>query len=121
MGAVKHDELTADGSNSEATSLCDIGDHLTYYEDVSAELGFFVNHISPDEFGIIINYIYGDSMANIMYSDAVHSYSEPIEVFCVSLWEDDICLLNEHPIIQNDFESSQQTYNGLVVSGGRDS
>lgn len=90
MGLLKQGDLIAEGSNSEETSVYVIGDHFTYYEDVSAELGFFVDHISPDELGIIFHYIYGDSMANIMYSEPVHADAEFTEVFCGSLWDGDI-------------------------------
>jgi len=119
MGSIKQGELT-DGS-SEANSVSDIGDlhseagNLTYYDDVRAELGFFVDH-TADELGIIMSHIDGDSMANIMYSDALHSCVETTEFFYGSLWDDDIWLLNEHPIIQNDFKAPQQEV-GLVVSG----
>jgi hypothetical protein len=99
MSSVKKGEATAGGSNSEATTVCDIGAHLPYYDDVSTDLDFFVDYIFPDDLGIIVNYTHGDSMANIMYSDAMHGNSETTEVFYGSLWEDDICLLNEHPII----------------------
>lgn len=115
LGSIKQGELT-DG-NSEATSVSDIGDlhseagNLTYYDDVRAELGFFVDH-TADELGIIMSHIDGDSMPNIMYSDALHAvYGESTEFFYGSLWEDDIWLLNEHPV-----EAPQQEV-GLVVSG----
>lgn len=123
MGSIKQGELT-DG-NSEATSVSDIGDlhseagNLTYYDDVRAELGFFVDH-TVDELGIIMSHIDGDSVDNIMYSDAVHGYVETSEVFYGSLWEDDIWLLNEHPVVQNACEPPQQEV-GLVVSGGAES
>ena len=120
MGSIKQGELT-DG-NSEATSVSDIGDlhseagNLTYYDDVHAELGLFMDH-TADELGIILSHIDGDSMPNIMYSDhAVHGYGENIGFFYGFLCEDDIWILNEHPIIQNDFEQPQQEV-GLVVSG----
>lgn len=120
LGSIKQGELT-DG-NSEATSVSDVGDlhseagNLTYYDDVRAELGFFGDH-TADELGIILSHIDGDSMPNIMYSDhAVHGYGENTGFFYGSLWEDDIWLLNEHPVIQNDFEPPQQEV-GLVVSG----
>jgi len=118
MGSFKQGKLTEDGSNSEAVSVCDIGD-WTYYDDVRAELGYFVEHISPDELGIIIdNYIDGDSMANIMYSDAVDGYAETPEEFYGSLWDHDIWQVNEHPVVQNDFESLQKEEVGSVVSEG---
>lgn len=119
MGSIKQGELT-DG-NSEATSVSDIGDlhsetgNLTYYDDVRAELGFFVDH-TADELGIIMSHIDGDSVDNIMFSDALHGYVETSEVFYGSLWADDIWLLNEHPVVQNEFEQPQQEV-GLVVSG----
>lgn len=90
MGAFRQGGLAEEGSNSEATSACDIGE-WTYYHDVHAELDCFVEDISPYDLGVIIdNYIDGDSMANFMYSDAVHCYDETMEDFCGSLWEDDI-------------------------------
>lgn len=118
MVSFKQGELTADCSNSEATSVYDIAD-FTYYHDVRADFGFLdVEHICPDEVaGIVIeNYIDGDSMANIMYSDTVHGYAETTEDFYESLWEHDIWQLNEHPVIQKDLESPQQEKVGLVVS-----
>jgi len=100
MGSFKQGEVTADGSNSEATSLCDIRD-LTYnYDDViQAELDFFVDYIFPNDLGIIIdhNYIVGDPMAN-----AVHGYAEAAtEDFYGFLWDHDNWQLDEHPVIQN--------------------
>jgi len=121
MVSIKQGELTDGNSEATSTSVSDIGDlhseagNLTYYDDVRAELGFFVDH-TADELGIIMSHIDGDSMANIMYSDAVHGYVETSEVFYGSLWEDDIWLLNEHPVVQKDFELPQQEV-GLVVSG----
>ena len=55
--------------NAEATSPSDTGDidpeaHLTYYDDVPAELGFFVDHTAV-ELGIIMNLLDGYSMANM--------------------------------------------------------
>jgi hypothetical protein len=108
IGSNKQGELTAEG-NSEATSVTsDIGD-FTYYDDVHADLDFFVDPITPYEFGIIMpNYLDRDSVPDIMYSDPVHGYVENTEVSYGSLWDDDIWLLNEQPIIQNDSESPQQ-------------
>lgn len=115
MGPFRQGELAEEGSNSEGTSVNEIGD-WTYYDDLHAELGYFVENISRDDLGIIIdNYIDGDSMANLMYSDAIHGYAETTEDFNGFLWEDDIWQSNEHPIIRNSFESSQQEV-GLVVS-----
>lgn len=115
MGSYKRGELTPDGSNSEATSACEIGD-MTYYYSVPAELGFFAEHIYPNELGIIVNnYIDGDSMADIMCLDAVHGNAEITEDFYGSLWDNDIWQLNEHSVIQNDFESPQKEEVGFVV------
>jgi len=114
MGPLWQGELTEDGSNSGATSACDI-EEWPYYDDVRGQLGCFVEDISPNDLGIINdNYMDGVSMANIIYSN--HSYAENMEDFYGFLWEDDIWQLNEHPVIQNDFESSQQEEVGLVVS-----
>jgi len=106
MGSIKEGEFSE--WNSEATtSVYDIR-IFKNYEDVGAELCFLADHISPDEFGIIINYIDGDSMANTMYySDAEYGYAETTEDFYGSLWDDDIWHMNEHPVIQNDFASPQ--------------
>jgi len=106
MGSIKEGELSE--WNSEATtSVYDIR-IFKNYEDVGAELCFLADHISPDEFGIIINYIDGDSMANTMYySDVEYGYAETTEDFYGSLWDDDIWHMNEHPVIQNDFASPQ--------------
>ena len=77
-----------------------------YYDDVRAELGFFVDHTAV-ELGIIMNLLDGDSMAN-MYSDAVYGYPDTPAVFYESLWEDDLWDLKEHQAIQNYFESGQK-------------
>jgi hypothetical protein len=113
-GSIKEVELI--DRNSEVISLvCDTGD-FAYYDDVGAELGFFVDDITPHELGIIMNhcpcYVDGDSMHDILYSDAVYGYAETNEVFG-SLWEDDIWQLNEHPVTQNDFASPQQKEIGI--------
>ena len=55
-----------------------------------------------------MNYANGDSIPEIMYLDAVHSYVETTEFFYGSLWEDDIWQLNEQLIVQNVSESPQQ-------------
>jgi len=104
----KQGELTAEG-NSEATSVTsDIGD-FTYYNDVHADLDFFIDPITPYEFGIIWpNYLDRDSVPDIIYSDPVHGYLENTEVSYGSLWDDDIWLWNEQTIIQNESESPQQ-------------
>ena len=57
-------------------------------------------------------------MANIMYSDALDGYAEITEDFYESLWEHDIWQLNEHPVIQKDFESPQQEEVGMVEFHG---
>lgn len=108
MGSNKQGELSAE-RNSEITLVAsDIGD-FTYYEDVRAELDFFVDNITPNELGIIIqNHIDGDSMRNIMHSDAVQDNAETSEFFYGSLWENDIWQLNEQLIVQNVSESPQQ-------------
>lgn len=116
MGSFRQGELVEDGSNSEVTSVNDIGD-WTYYDDLRAQLGCFVENISPEYPGIIIdNYVNGDSMVNLMYSDAIQGYAESTEDFYWSLWDHDIWQPNEHPVIRNGFESSQQEEIGLVVS-----
>jgi len=103
MGSNKQGELTA-GRNSKATSLTsDIG-YFTYYDDVRADLDFFLHQFTLDELGIIKNHIDGDSIPDIMYLDAVHSYVETRQVY---LWDDDIWQWNEHSIIQNDLASPQ--------------
>lgn len=115
VGSIKRDKFTVYGSNSEATSAWDIGD-WTYYDDLRAELRYFVEDISPQDLGFIIdNYTFGDSTYDIMYFDTVHSCVETTDDFFASLWDQDIWQWNEHPIIRNDFESSQQEV-GLVVS-----
>lgn len=109
IGSNKQGALTADGI-SEATSVTfNIGD-MTYYD------GFFVDHITADEFGFIMqNYLAGDSVPNITYSGAVHSYIESREVSYIGpLWEDDIWQFNENPVIQNDFASPQQEEFGIA-------
>jgi len=106
MGSIKEGELSE--WNSEATSSVFDIRIFKNYDDVGAELCFLADHISPDEFGIIINYIDGDSMANTMYySDVEYGYAETTEDFYGSLWDDDIWHMNEHPVIQNDFASPQ--------------
>jgi len=92
--------------NPEATSSSDTGDmdseaHLTYYDDVCAELGFFVDHTAV-ELGIIMNLLDGDSIAN-MYSDAVYGHPDTPAVLYESLWADGFWQANEHPdpVIQN--------------------
>lgn len=89
----------------KSTSVAGTGDmiseeYLTYYDEVRAELGFFVDH-TAEELGIIMNFLDGDSMAN-MYSDAVYCYSESTAVFSESLWEDDIWQLNGNRVSEND-------------------
>jgi hypothetical protein len=112
MGSIKEGELSE--WNSEATrSVYDIR-IFKNYDDVGAQLCFLADHISPDEFGIIINYIDGDSMSNTMfYSDAEYGNAETTEDFYGSLWDDDIWEMNEHPVIQNDFASPQQKEFGI--------
>ena len=90
--------------------------NLTYYDNVHGEMGFFVAH-RGDELGIIMRDINEDSIPNIMYSNHVmQGYDENTNFFYGSLWEDDIWLLNEHAVIQNNFEPPQQEF-GLVVNG----
>ena len=73
-----------------------------------------IDKFTPDELGIMMNYIDGDSIPDIMYFDAVHSDVESREVFYGSLWEDDIWQLNEqYPGIQKDFASPQQEEFGI--------
>jgi len=109
------DDVDAKGSvmkqltdwNPQATAASDTGDvhsegNLTYYDDVRAQLSFFVDH-NAVELGIIMNLLDGDLIAN-MYSDAGYGYPETPAVFYESLWEDEIWELNEHHVIQNDFE-----------------
>jgi len=116
MGSIKLGEWTK--WDSEAASLvCYIRDFKNY-DVVRAELGFMVEHISPDEFRTVINYIDGDSMAanTIYYSDTVHGYPETTRDFYESLWEDDIWQWNENLVIQNYFLSSEQEkigFNGI--------
>lgn len=103
MGSIRQGEIT-DG-NSEATLVSLTADiylegNLTYYDDVSAELGFFVDHTAV-EFAIMMDLFDGNLMANIMYSDSLDS----TETVYGALWEDDIWQWNEHPVIQNVFAS----------------
>jgi hypothetical protein len=112
-GSIKQGQLTADGSNETTSVTLDIGE-LTYYDGVGAELGFVEDLITPHELGVIMNHMHGDSMAHIMYSDAVYGYAETTEVFYGSLWQDDIWHLNEHPVIRDDLESPQQEEFGIT-------
>nr|ADE76708.1 unknown [Picea sitchensis] len=115
LGSMKQGELI--DRYSEAISVSDtLGDmhsegNLTYYDDVLAELGFFVEN-TAGELGIIRNHFDGDSMAN-MYSDPVYGYAEAPAVFYGSLWEDDLWQLNEPVVIQNGFESPRQEEFGI--------
>jgi hypothetical protein len=104
-------ELTA-GRNSKTISVTSEIGNFTYYDDVPAELDFFVDQFTPDE--IIMNHIDGDSIPNIMYLDAVHSCVETNQVLYWSMWEDDISQLNEYPVIQNEFASPQQVFYGYL-------
>eukprot|EP00253_Pinus_taeda_P028976 PITA_28976 len=112
-GSIKEGELIE--WNSEATSsMCDAGDFKKHV-DVGAELGFLADSISPGEFGIIVNYIDGESMTNIMYySDAVYGYAEIEEYLYGSLCVDDICQPNEHAVIRNDFASCKPEEFGII-------
>ena len=103
MGSIKGEDLRE--RNSEATSsVCDIKGFKDF-DDVGAEIGIFEDHIRPHEFGIIINYIEGDSIANTMdysdtgygYADTGYGYAETTEDFYGSLWDNDIWQLNESP------------------------
>jgi hypothetical protein len=117
MVSIKQGEITE--GKSETTSVSDTGEmhsegNLTYYDDVCAEFDFFVDDIIPDELGIFMqNHVDGDSVPDIMYSDAVHGYVQTGGVFYGSLWEDDIWQFNEHPVIQNDFLWPQQEEFGI--------
>jgi len=116
LGPFKQGTFTEGGSNFQETSARDIAD-WTYYNDVGTELSYFGEDIFADDLGFIIDdSIYGDSTSNITYSDTVHGYAETTEDFYGFLWEDDIWQLNEHPVMLNDFESSQQQEVRLVVS-----
>jgi hypothetical protein len=111
MGSIRQGEIT-DG-NFEATLVSLTADiylegNLTYYDDVSAELGFFVDHTAV-EFAIMMDLFDGNLMANIMYSDPVYN----TETVYGSLWEDDIWQWNERPVIQNVFASPQQEESGF--------
>lgn len=115
MGLNKQGEIIAE-ANSEATAMVtsDPG-NFTYHDDVLADLDFFVDHITADEFGIMMqNYHDRDSLPDIVYSDIAHGYIESTEASYGSIWEDDIWRLNEHPVIQNDFASPQQEEFGIV-------
>jgi hypothetical protein len=91
----------------------DRGD-FTYHDDVLADLDYLVDHITPDELGIMIqNYLDRDSVPDIIYSDTVHGYIDSREASDWSLWGDDIWLLNEKPVIQNDFTLPQQEEFGI--------
>lgn len=117
MGLNKQGELIAE-VNSEATALVtsDPG-NFTYHDDVFADLDFFVDHITADEFGIMMqNYHDRDSWPDIVYSDIAHGYIESTEASYGSMWEDDIWRLNEHPVIQDDFASPQQEEFGISGS-----
>jgi len=102
MGSNKQGKLTAE-ANFEATLVTsDIAD-FTYQDNV------LTDHITPDEFRIMMqNYLDRDSVPDTMYSDTVHGFIESREASYGSLWGDDIWLLNEYPVIQNDFTSPQQ-------------
>lgn len=123
MGSINQVQLTEHGSIEAISS--DIAD-FTYYDNVAAGLGFFVDIITPHELGIMINDIYGYSMPQIMYSDALYGFPETAEVFHGSLWEDDIRNLNEHSVIRNGFSSKQHEEFGITSevefdNGGNDS
>jgi hypothetical protein len=112
------EEVELIGGNSEViSSVYDRGD-IAYYDDFGAEFGFFVDHFTPHELGIITNHYHcdvdGDSMPDILYSAALYGYAaETSEVVYGSLWEDDIWQWNEHPVIQNDFATPQQGEFGI--------
>nr|ADE77402.1 unknown [Picea sitchensis] len=92
LESMKQGELTDwySGAISVSDTLGDMYSegNLAYYDDVLAELGFFVDN-TAGELGMIMNLFDGDSMTN-MYSDPVYVYAETPAVFCGSLWEDDI-------------------------------
>lgn len=88
-GSIKEGDLIE--LKSEATSSMRDARDFKKHDDVGAELGFLADSISPDEFGIIVNYIDGESMTNITnYSDAVYGYAEIAQYLYGSLWVDDI-------------------------------
>lgn len=101
-------------NEKRSTVQSDIGE-FTNYEDIRSDLDFFEDHITTDEFAIIMqNYLDGDSVPDIAYSEAVHGYVDSTDASYGFLWEDDICLLmKEHPTIPNDFRSPQQEEFGI--------
>lgn len=113
MGSNKNGELTT-GANSVATPVTsDIGD-FSYHDDVLAGLDFFVDHITPDEFGIMMeNYLDQDSVLDVMYSNTVQGYIDNTESYYGPLWTDDSWPLNEYPVIQKDFSSPRQEEFGI--------
>lgn len=102
-------EKMGSNKNSVATLVTsDIGD-FTYHDDVLADLDLFVDHITLDEFGIMMeNYLDQDSVPDIMYSNTVQGYIDNTEPSYGPLWTDDSWPLNEYPVIQNDFSSPRQ-------------
>eukprot|EP00253_Pinus_taeda_P011576 PITA_11576 len=117
MGSNKQGELTVE-VNSERTTLLtsDVGE-FTYHDDVLADSDLFVDNMTHDEFGIMMQYYLDqDSVPDLIYSDTMHGHIESTEASYGSLTGDDILLLNELPVIRNDFASPQPKEIG--ISGG---
>lgn len=74
-------ELTVVANSERTTTM------FTYHDDVLGDPDLFVDHITPDELGIMMqNYLNRDTVPDIMYSDTLHDYIDSKEASYGSLW-----------------------------------